>query len=263
MNLEIAHAQHLARPRGASSAAERPRVAVTGSTGALGGDIAARLAAAGIPQLLLVRDRSRAPELPATTVVESRYDDPRGATLALQGIDVLLMVSASESADRLAQHEAFVDAAAAAGVAHVVYTSFQGAAPDATFTLARDHHATEERIKASGMAWTMLRDSFYLDFLPLLAGEDGVIRGPASGGRVAAVARADVARTAARILERPDTHRGATYDLTGPEALSLHDVARTLTAVGGAPCASTMRRSRKRTHPGRGGRRPPGGSTPG
>ena len=60
----------------------------------------------------------------------------------------ILMVSASESADRVAQHVAFIDAAARAGVGHVVYISFFGAAPDATFTLARDHYATEEHLRA-------------------------------------------------------------------------------------------------------------------
>ena len=94
------------------------------------------------------------------------------------------MVSAAESADRLDQHRTFIDAAAEAGVRHIVYTSFLGAAPDATFTLARDHWVTEEHIRASGLAFTFLRDSFYLDFLPALAGEDGVIRGPAGDGLV-------------------------------------------------------------------------------
>ena len=99
------------------------------------------------------------------------------------------MVSASESADRVAQHVAFIDAAARAGVGHVVYISFFGAAPDATFTLARDHYATEEHLRASGMDFTFLRDNLYADFLPALVGDDGVIRGPAGRGRVAAVAQ--------------------------------------------------------------------------
>ena len=76
------------------------------------------------------------------------------------------MVSAAESADRLDEHKAFVDAAAEAGVRHIVYTSFCAAAPDCTFTLGRDHYATEQHIRASGMDWTFLRDNFYLDFLP-------------------------------------------------------------------------------------------------
>ncbi len=139
-------------------------VAVTGVTGAIGGAVARQLADAGLPQRLLARTPSRAPDLADATVHEVTYGD-RAATLrALTGVEILLMVSAAEDEHRLAQHVAFVDAAAEAGVRHVVYTSFQGAAPDATFTLARDHHATEDRIRASGMAWTFLRDAFYIDF---------------------------------------------------------------------------------------------------
>ena len=76
------------------------------------------------------------------------------------------MVSAAEDEDRLGQHRAFVAAAAEAGVRHVVYTSFAAAAPDAVFTLGRDHWATEQAIEEAGLAHTFLRDSFYLDFLP-------------------------------------------------------------------------------------------------
>ena len=87
------------------------------------------------------------------------------------------MVSASESADRLDQHFTFVDAAAAAGVRHIIYTSFVNAAPDAIFTLVRDHYATEQRIVDSGMACTFLRDNFYLDFMEPFAGERGLSPG--------------------------------------------------------------------------------------
>jgi uncharacterized protein YbjT (DUF2867 family) len=161
------------------------------------------------------------------------YGDRASSLKALQGVDVLFMVSASESADRLQQHETFVDAAAEAGVEHVVYLSFLGAAPDATFTLARDHWATEERVRSAGMRYTFLRDSMYLDFLPDLAGEDGVIRGPAGDGRVGAVARADVARVAATVLRDPGAHQNLIYNLTGREALTLEEVARTITEVTG------------------------------
>ena len=93
-----------------------------------------------------------------------------------------------------------MDAAAEAGVRHVVYTSFHGAAADSTFTLGRDHFNTEEHIRAPAIGSTCLRDNFYLDFLPEMAGEDGVIRGPAGDGLVAAVSRDDVAACAAAVL---------------------------------------------------------------
>lgn len=208
-------------------------LAVTGSTGALGRLVARALSERGLQQRLLVRDPARAPELPGAVVERTSYADPDLARTSLAGVGTLFMVSGAEAADRLEQHRAFVDAAAAAGVQHVVYTSFAGAAPDCTFTLGRDHWATEEHLRASGMAFTFLRDSLYLDFLPDLVGEDGVIRGPAGEGRVAAVTRADIARSAVAVLTDPAAHAGLTWDLTGPEALSLDDVAALLTAHTG------------------------------
>ncbi|PVU82729.1 NAD(P)-dependent oxidoreductase [Cellulomonas sp. WB94] len=208
-------------------------IAVTGATGHVGGLVAHDLAREGARLRLVVRSAARAPQLPGATVVETTYGDHDRSVAALAGVDVLLMVSAAESADRLDQHRTFIDAAVAAGVHHVVYTSFLGAAPDATFTLARDHWATEEHLRAAGVPHTILRDSCYLDFLPDLAGPDGVIRGPADDGVVGAVARADVARVAAGILLAADEHAGATYELTGSEALTLTEAAQIITEVTG------------------------------
>lgn len=210
-----------------------PTLAVTGSTGHLGGLVARLLADAGSPQRLLVRDPGRAPELEGGVPVVVTYADQVLAKAALEGVKTLFMVSAAEAEDRLQQHYTFVDAAAAAGVQHIVYTSFFGAAANCTFTLGRDHFATEEHIRASGMDFTFLRDNFYLDFLPLLAGEDGVIRGPAGDGAMAAVARADIARSAVTVLRDPALHIGRTYDLTGPEDISLASAADLLTAGTG------------------------------
>ena len=80
------------------------------------------------------------------------------------------------------------------------------------------------------MTYTFLRDNFYQDLLPFFVGDDGILRGPAGQGRAAFVARADVARVAATVLQRPETHADRTYDLTGPEALTLDEVATLLTS---------------------------------
>ncbi|MEC5190670.1 MULTISPECIES: SDR family oxidoreductase [unclassified Arthrobacter] len=210
-----------------------PTLAVTGSTGHLGGLVARQLADAGSRQRLLVRDPGRAPELQGAVPGIFTYADRILSESALTGVQTLFMVSAAEAEDRLQQHRTFVDAAAAVGVQHIVYTSFFGAAPDCTFTLGRDHFATEEHIRASGMEFTFLRDNFYLDFLPLLAGDDGVIRGPAGQGAMAAVARADIARSAVAVLRDPALHVGRTYSLTGPEDISLATAADLLTAKTG------------------------------
>ncbi|MCT9627049.1 SDR family oxidoreductase [Pseudarthrobacter equi] len=205
--------------------ADLPDLAVTGSTGGLGGMVARELAGAGFAQRLLVRDPARAPKLEQAATAVCSYGDAEAARSALEGVRVLFMVSAAEAEDRLQQHFAFVDAAAGAGVQHVVYTSFYGAAPDATFTLARDHYATEERIRASGMDYTFLRDNFYLDFLPLMTDDHGVIRGPAGDGVFSGVAREDIARSAVAVLRDPAIHKGKTYQLTGPEELTMAKAA--------------------------------------
>ncbi|WP_230673499.1 SDR family oxidoreductase [Rathayibacter sp. Leaf248] len=206
---------------------------MTGVTGVLGGSVARALAADGVAQRLFARIPAKAPRLPGSIVHPFSYSDRPASIEALTGVEIRLMVSASESADRLDQHRTFVDAAAAAGVRHIVHTSFIAAAPGAVFTLARDHGATEEHIRASGVAWTFLRDSFSIDFMEALVGEDGVIRGPGGDGRVAIVSRADVARTAVAVLRDPSAHAGRTYDLTGPEALSFAEIAATIARVRG------------------------------
>jgi NAD(P)H dehydrogenase (quinone) len=213
----------------------RTPIGVTGATGRLGGRVARLLADAGADLRLLVRDTSRAPALPGATVARASFDDRAAVTAALDGVPVALMVSASESPDRVAQHLAFVDAAAAAGVRHLVYISFYGAAPDCTFTLGRDHYATEQHIRASVPSFTFLRDNLYADFMAALVGEDGTISGPAGRGSVAAVAQDDVADAAVAVLRDPDAHAGATYSLTGPESLTLDEVAAVLSEVRGRP----------------------------
>ncbi|MFE2531009.1 SDR family oxidoreductase [Streptomyces sp. NPDC059371] len=211
--------------------------AITGASGRLGGRIARRLAAADIAQTLLARTPSRAPQLPGAIAVPGGYDDHEALVAALRGTDRVLMVSASESPDRLQDHRTFIDAATRAGVAHLVYISFYGAAPDATFTLARDHWHTEQHIRAAGIPFTFLRDNLYADFMPALVGADGAIRGPAGDGRAALIAQDDIADAAVAVLRDPRPHSGRAYELTGPEALTLTEVARILTAVGGRPVA--------------------------
>jgi len=206
---------------------------ITGSTGHLGGRVARLLAAAGSEQRLVVRTPAKAPVLRRTTVAQASYADRDAVCRALEGLHTVLMVSAGEAEHRVDEHRAFVDAAAAAGVRHLVYISFYGASAEATFTLARDHHLTEQHIAQSGMAWTFLRDNLYADFFPMLLGDDGVIRGPAGDGRVAAVAQDDVASAVTAVLLASVAHEGRTYSLTGPEALTLTEAAATMSRVLG------------------------------
>lgn len=215
------------------SASRSPITGVTGATGVVGGRVARLLADADVEQRLLVRDPARAPDLPGATVARASYG--ADARDALSGVSTLFMVSASESATRRAEHLGFIDAAVAAGVEHVVYLSFFRAAEYSTFLLGLDHFATEQHLRASGLRWTFLRDNLYADFMVRLAGEDGVIRGPAGRGRLAAVAQADVADCAAAVLTAPARHVGSTYELTGPSSFSLEEAASTLTTALGRP----------------------------
>ena len=211
-------------------------IAITGASGKIGGLVAELLDQAGIPTRLLLRPgRTPARALKGTVQEFAGFQDSEGARRALSGTELLFMVSAAEAPDRLAQHFSFIDAAVEAGVEHIVYTSFVGASANSTFTLARDHWATEQHIIAKGLNYTFLRDNFYLDLLPHFADQNGVIRGPAAEGRVAAVARADVSRSAAAILSEPEKHRASSYDLTGPQALTLNEIATEITAQTGKP----------------------------
>src|ERR1700722_17343711 len=203
-------------------------VGVTGATGRLGSRVAQRLAAQGVPQRLLVRDLARAPRLPGADAVRASFAEPDAVRDGLQGVSTVLMVSASGSETRIGQHRTFAEAAAAAGVRHLVYVSFFAAAPDCTFTHGREHYATEQHIRSLGLDFTFLRDNFYADLLTSFAGAEGGRRGPAAQGRVSAVAEDDVSDAVTAGLLDPPRHAGATYSLTGPEALSLEAVAATL-----------------------------------
>jgi NAD(P)H dehydrogenase (quinone) len=209
-------------------------LAVTGATGGLGGRVARRLAKRGAVQRLVVRDPARAPALPDAEVAVAEYGDPAAMRAALSGIETLLLVSATESEDRIARHLSAVDAAAAADVQRIVYISFLGASADATFTLARHHWQTEQQIRSTGVAFTFLRDSLYMDVLAYFVGPGGIVRGPAGDGRAGFVARDDVADVAvAVLLDGSGVHDGETYNVTGPQALTFRDVADELSRATG------------------------------
>lgn len=210
------------------------RVVLTGATGKVGGEVARLLAPDHAVDLRLVgRSLERAPRIEGAELVRAEFSDAAACRAAFAGADAVLLVSAGEAADRLDQHRTAIDALAAAGVGHVVYTSFLGAGPEAGFTLARDHGATEQMLRESGLPWTFLRDSFYADVLLDFAGEDRVIRGPGGTGRCAYVARRDVAEVAARILRDPAPYAGRVLALTGPDALSLAEAALHMTRALG------------------------------
>jgi uncharacterized protein YbjT (DUF2867 family) len=207
-------------------------IAVTGATGAVGGKVAARLVELGVEQRLIARNPAKAPQLGAEVRPIGGYADAAGMTAALDGVDTLFLVPAQEAADRLQEHRTAIDAAVAAGVRKITYLSFTAASPDSVFTLGRDHWATEEHVRSSGLAWTFPRMNLYLDFVPYMAGRDGVIEGPAGAGRAALVTRDDVAAVCARLLA-DGGHDGETHDITGPAAITLAEAAAAMSAASG------------------------------
>lgn len=213
--------------------AETHTIGITGATGAVGGRVAARLARHGAVQHLIVRDINRAPELRGASASMASYEDPAAFGRATRGVDTLFLVSAPESPDRVATHISAIDSAVAAGVSRIVYLSFLAAAPDATFTFARDHFHTESYIRATGAAHTFLRPSLYLDLMPTWLDGTGALRGPAGQGSIAWVARDDIADVAAAVLTGGGEHDGRAYDVTGPESVSLARTVERLSALTG------------------------------
>jgi len=226
-------------------------IAVTGSTGALGRRVAEGLADLGLEQSLIVRDLSRAPRLPrAEVALVGSYSDSRAMRRALSGVETLFLVSAHDimgvthralmdgkrvpAYDRVREHTAAVDAATTAGVQRIVYVSVVGPAPDATFILARDHFATEQHIRSTGLAYTFLRQNLYMDKVIGHVSRSDVIRAPAGEGRVAWVARDDVAAVAVEVLTSTG-HEEQAYDVTGPEALTMAETAAVLASALGRP----------------------------
>ena len=231
-----------ARTNEPAQASFLPPLAITGASGNVGGVVARLLSERGLPLRLLANTPSRAPKLPGAHTVQCSYEDTPASREALTGVDVLFMVSAPESEDRLDKHIAFVDAAAASGVRHIVYLSFMNAAPDATFTLARTHFHTEERIKASGMTYTFLRDNFYADFFVALPDEEGRILGPA-GDEEAYESRKKwpaaqweydswVSTYTSIARGEMDVVSTTVRDVTGRDPLTFEEVARAALASG-------------------------------
>jgi len=185
--------------------------------------VAARLAALGKHQRLLVRDLARAPQLPDAEAVQASYEDGPSMRAALGGIQTLFLVSGWGSS-RLEQHYSAIEAAVTAGVERIVYTSFLAAAPQATFTHAREHYLTEQRIRASGRRYTFLRPTFYLDRALRWFSSEGVIQGPAGNGTLSWVSRDDLADVTVAVLTT-NGHDGASYDITGSQAFTLAEAA--------------------------------------
>lgn len=210
-----------------------PTLAITGASGAIGGRVARRLSDMGMTQRLLVRDPSTAPAVEgATAVAVSDYGETTEMADALRGVSDLFLISFREAEDRLQRHINAVNAAVHAGVERIVYLSFLDASAESTFLLGRQHFATEQQIRASGVDYVFLRSSLYADFIPFFTDSDGVIRAPAGDGKVSWICRDDVAATVVAVLQ-DDGLRGDVFENTGPQALDLTETAEMLSRLTG------------------------------
>jgi len=214
-------------------------IAITGASGQLG-----RLTAEALLEKLTPSDLvlvTRSPEAIAdlaargADVRHADFEDPASLAGAFDGVERLLLISASFFRVRVPQHRAAIDAAVAAGVRLVAYTGIGNPSHSNPGVAARDHRETEEALLASGLEWTFLRNGIYAD--SLLNGADAAIATGrlvtnAGEGRTAYVARADCAAAAAAVLTG-DGHERKAYDITSGDALSPADVAALLSELSG------------------------------
>ncbi|MEP6463819.1 MAG: SDR family oxidoreductase [Frankiaceae bacterium] len=214
-------------------------IIVTGATGALNGatvdHLLERVPADEVA--VAVRDVAKAQRFAERGVQVRRgdYADPASLPAAFAGADQLLLVSSNDpSADAVSLHSSAIEAAVAAGVGRILYTSHQGAALDTPFAPGRDHAATEQLLAESGIAWTSLRNGFYAHSLTWLAGswrETGRITVPADGP-VSWTAREDAAQAAAAVLASDGAYDGP-VTLTASTAPTFEEIAATVSELTG------------------------------
>jgi NAD(P)H dehydrogenase (quinone) len=215
------------------------RLVITGASGQLARR-ATELALARCPpdQLILVTREPRALAGLAARGADVRrgdFSEPLRLSAAFAGGRRMLLVSTTDLAHRIEQHRAAIDAAVAAGVEHVIYTSMVSAEPPNPAVVAPSHYATEQALVRSGLRWTLLRNSLYADYqLPeaVQAIETRVLVHNRGAGRVAYVAREDCAAVAAAVLTAQG-HEGAVYDVTGPQAYDAVALAALYGELGG------------------------------
>ena len=212
-------------------------ILVTGATGLNGSELVRRLSAKGIPSRALVRNLAKAQSLallPNVEVVVGDMAQAESLTEALRGIDKAMLISSSDPT-MVETQCTFIGAARKAGVQHVVKLS--GIIPelDSPFRFARMHAEIEKRLEDSGLAYTHLRAGefmpSYFRQVPSIVGR-GVLALPMGDARIASVDIGDLAEVAIAVLTTPG-HEGKTYPLTGPESLSMAEVAEKLSAAIG------------------------------
>lgn len=217
-------------------------IIVTGASGGFGRQTA-ELLLERVPAsevILVTRNVDKLKDLAArgAQVRQGDFDDPESLKKAFAGGEKMLLISTARVGGRVAQHRNAIEAAKAAGVRHVAYTSSAGIHPDNPAIVIRDHTATEEMLRASGMAWTFLRDNHYAEAVATAIAPRAVAIGAwiasAAEGRVGSVSRDDCAACAVAVLTTPG-HENKAYELTGPRTWSFREISQLLTRMTGKP----------------------------
>ena len=213
-------------------------IAITGATGQLGQHvIESLLKTVPASQIVaIVRNPAKATALSqqGITVRQADYSDEAAFTTALQGIDKLLLISSSEVGQRAPQHRNVINAAKAAHVKFIAYTSLLHA-DTSPLGLADEHVSTEKMLAESGIAYALLRNGWYTENYLASAPaalEHGVFIGAADEGKIASATRADYAAAAARVISE-DGHAGKTYELAGDAGWTLSQLAAELAKQSG------------------------------
>ena len=213
-------------------------IAITGATGQLGQHVVANLlkTTAADQLVAVVRNPAKAEALSQKGVVvrQADYGDEAALTKALQGVDKLLIISSSEVGQRAPQHRNIINAAKAAGVKFIAYTSLLHA-DTSPLGLADEHVATEKMLADSGIPYALLRNGWYTENYLASAPaalEHGVFIGAAGEGKIASATRADYAAAAARVIAE-DGHAGKVYELAGDHGWTLSELAAELAKQSG------------------------------
>jgi NAD(P)H dehydrogenase (quinone) len=216
-------------------------IVITGASGQLGRRVVEEALDRVEPSelILVTRNPGSLSELAdrGADVRRGDFDEPGTLVDAFAGGDRLLLISTDALGSRVIQHHAAIDAAVAAGIRHVAYTSIVRPEPDNPAAVVPEHRATEDKLLASGLEWTFLRNSIYADLeagnqaAALATGQLVTNAGP---GRVAYVARDDCAAAAAAVITGGD-HAGRAYEITGPALLDSAERAALFAELGGSP----------------------------
>jgi uncharacterized protein YbjT (DUF2867 family) len=209
-------------------------IVVTGVSGRVGGRVAAELARRGVPFRAVTRDAGRVPDLGGTEIALTGYDRPDTLGDALEPGDRVFMVSMHEPPDRrLPLHRGFVEVATQQQVGRIVYLSFLGADPDAAFLHARSHGETEAMLADCGIPFTAARNGMYADEIATWFDAEGRITGPGGDGAVSLTYRPELAEAIVELLVDPTHDDRSVVTVTGPEALTLTELAAVATEVTG------------------------------